>query len=85
MVMFMVMFTIFTQAGVPARSGWSQMNTIDHIAVSIAASASATVAATVVRAIMVDAQSWLVAINQKILAQAESNVNYQAMCDRNTT
>lgn len=57
MVMFMVMFTIFTQAGVPARSGWSQMNTIDHIAVSIAASASATVAATVVRAIMVDAQS----------------------------
>ena len=71
-----------------ARGSWLQMNTIDHIAVSIATSASASGAATSVRAIMVDAHGGkvdLAAIKQEnvIIAQAESNADYEAMCDRN--
>ena len=65
-----------------ARGAWLQMNTVDHIAVSISASASATGAATAVSAIMADTTDGkvdAVAANQEpvVYAQAVSNSGYQ--------
>lgn len=65
-----------------ARGAWLQMNTVDHIAVSISASASATGAATVVSAVMADAHGGKVdsaTDNQEpvVYAKAVSNGGYQ--------
>ena len=65
-----------------ARGAWLQMNTVDHIAVSLAASASATGSATAVSAVMADAHGGKVDVasdNQEpvIYAQAVSNGGYQ--------
>lgn len=69
-----------------ARGAWLQMNTVDHIAVSISASASATGAATAVSAVMADAHDGKVDVaadNQEpvIYAQAVSNSGYQQVAN----
>jgi hypothetical protein len=65
-----------------ARGAWLQMNTVDHIAVSIAASASTTGAATAVSAVMAsasDGKADVVSENQEpvIYAKAVSHGGYQ--------
>jgi hypothetical protein len=62
-----------------ARCAWLEINTVDHITVSISASASATSSATVVSAVMADAHDGKVTDNQEsvVYAKAASNGNYQ--------
>ena len=67
-----------------ARCAWLELNTVDHISVSISASASASVtgAATLVSAVMADAHDGKVDVatdNQEpvVYAKAVSNGGYQ--------
>lgn len=67
-----------------ARCAWLELNTIDHISVSISASASASVtgAATLVSTVMADAHDGKVDVatdNQEpvVYAEAASNGGYQ--------
>ena len=65
-----------------ARGAWLQMNTIDHVAVSISASASATGAATAVSTIIADSHDGKVDVTADsqetvVYAQAVSSGGYQ--------
>ena len=79
---------VFMPISTAARGAWLQMNTVDHIAVSIAASASATGAATAVSVVEVaddhDGKIDVATTNQEpvVYAQAVLNSGYQQVATR---